>query len=71
MKKFLIFLLALAMVFPFFFSPDSTQADLAPSPWPMFQHDSSHSGQSPFAGPGPSAMVKWTFDTGGPIYSSP
>jgi len=37
----------------------------------MFQHDSSHTGQSDFAGPGPFALVRWTFDTGGPIYSSP
>src|SRR5262245_5335876 len=30
---------------------DSGEAQLAPSPWPMFQHDAFHSGRSPLLGP--------------------
>jgi outer membrane protein assembly factor BamB len=71
MKKLGIVLLILAILLSLFISPRNSQAGLASSPWPMFQHDSSHTGQSDFAGPGPFALVRWTFDTGGPIYSSP
>lgn len=71
MKKLGIGLLILAILFSLFISPEDSQAGPAISPWPMFQKDSSHSGQSNYAGPGPLALIKWTFDTGGPIYSSP
>jgi len=44
-------------------------AQLADSPWPMFHHDLSHTGLSPYYGPDTST-VKWTFSTGDKIYGS-
>src|SRR5262245_12188519 len=38
----------------------------AASPWPMYGHDSAHTGQSPFSGP-VSPKVAWSFPLGGPV----
>jgi len=43
---------------------------LAPSPWPMYLHDPQHTGRSPYRGP-QEGRVKWRFDTGHDVYSSP
>lgn len=43
---------------------------LADTSWPMFQHDLRHTGQSEYLGP-QTANLKWTFDTGSSITSSP
>jgi len=45
-------------------------AQLADSPWPMRGHDAKHTGQSPYKGP-KFANLKWQFETGGSVYSSP
>lgn len=42
----------------------SAYAQLADSPWPTFQHDSQHTGRSPFAGP-PSGNLAWSYETAG------
>ena len=34
---------------------------LADTPWPMFQHDTRHTGCSPYIGP-QTAHLKWTFN---------
>ena len=39
-------------------------------PWPMFRHDITHSGQSKYVEP-PSVVLKWRYQTGGDIFSSP
>ena len=43
---------------------------LADSPWPMFHHDLQHTGRSGTAGP-QEANLKWIFETGDDIISSP
>ena len=39
--------------------------------WPMFHHDLGHAGRSVFSGPRTGAEVKWSYLTGGQVYSSP
>ncbi|WP_456475239.1 FG-GAP-like repeat-containing protein [Candidatus Pyrohabitans sp.] len=39
--------------------------------WPMFRHDVQRSGSTRAIGEMRSAAVKWSFNVGGPIYSSP
>src|SRR5436309_7911631 len=39
-------------------------------PWPMFRHDLLHTGRSPYLG-AQTFHLKWSFDTGGGIDSSP
>jgi outer membrane protein assembly factor BamB len=46
------------------------QGGLADSPWPTFQRDSQRTGRSPFRGP-ESPQTRWSFETSGPIWSSP
>ncbi len=41
------------------------------SPWPMFHGDSRHTGLSPYDTSHVDGTVKWTFETGGAIESSP
>ena len=43
-------------------------AQLADTPWSMYQHDLNHTGLSPYTGPDTNA-TKWTYSVGG--YSSP
>jgi hypothetical protein len=43
---------------------------LAQSAWPMYLHDPQHTGRSSYRGP-QEGKVKWVYDTGGLIYSSP
>ena len=45
-------------------------AQLAETPWPMFRHDLQHTGRSPY-GSIQKPIVKWTFQTQGPVTSSP
>lgn len=47
-----------------------SEAQLAPSAWPMAGHDLLHTGRSPFVGP-QSANVKWVFATPLSVKSSP
>jgi outer membrane protein assembly factor BamB len=53
-----------------FVSAGYVDAQLANSAWPMFHHDASHYGKSPYVGP-QSATLKWKFAVGGCIDSSP
>jgi outer membrane protein assembly factor BamB len=49
----------------------STQEELkSDHNWPMFKHDSHHTGFTPDFGP-PDDSVLWTYDFGTPLYSSP
>ncbi|MFQ5486727.1 MAG: hypothetical protein ACE5DO_15540, partial [Desulfobacterales bacterium] len=48
----------------------SVSAQLADTPWPMFQQNPQHTGQSPFEGPD-SIVLAWTFETVGWIASQP
>jgi len=45
------------------------QSDTA-HPWPMFRHDAQHTGRSQYRG-SRAAGLKWSYSTGGPIWSSP
>ncbi len=53
------------------FSPQSTSAQLADSPWPMYQGGPKHGGQSSIDTSHVDGTVKWTFQTGEGIESSP
>lgn len=44
---------------------------LADSPWPMLQNNLRHTGLSPYSTEGVDGTVKWTFETGASIESSP
>lgn len=57
--------LALLLIF------DHTNAQLANSPWPMFHGDIRHTGLSKYNTSHVDGTVKWTFETGGGIESSP
>jgi outer membrane protein assembly factor BamB len=46
------------------------RASLASSDWPMFLHDLSHTGRSPYLG-SPGNTEKWNYFTGLPVVSSP
>lgn len=48
----------------------SAAAQLADTPWPMFQHDLQHTGRSPFAGP-LTPHLKWTYKAVNWIKSQP
>ncbi len=39
-------------------------------PWPMFHHDTQHTGRSPYTGPNYNTIL-WTYNTGGEVNSSP
>ena len=41
-------------------------AQLADTPWPMFQHDLQHTGRSPYLG-AQTGAEKWNFTSGGEI----
>src|SRR5262249_45875901 len=45
------------------------KSDLLPH-WPMFRHDALHSAVNPIAPPA-SPAIKWAFETGGQVWSSP
>src|SRR5579871_1382198 len=45
------------------------KSDLLPH-WPMFRHDALHTAANPIAPPA-SPAVKWVFETGGQVWSSP
>ena len=44
---------------------------LANSTWPMFKHDLNHTGLSPYDTSSNNGILKWKFQTGGNVYSSP
>jgi outer membrane protein assembly factor BamB len=52
------------------FQVNYVNADLATTAWPMFHHDLRHTGRSPHNGPS-SPFLKWSYTTGGGIFSSP
>ena len=56
-----------------FQGPASTNVSAVSSPgnWPMFQRDHLHSGLVAEDFTAPQGRVKWRFDTGGPLFSSP
>lgn len=49
----------------------NVNAQLADSPWPMFHRDIQHTGSSPYDTSHIDGTVKWTFETGDGIESSP
>ena len=49
--------------------PPSAQAQLADSPWPMFRHDTQHTGRSTYAGP-ELPGEKWRLIVPGHIFTS-
>ncbi|MBM3148917.1 MAG: hypothetical protein FJZ88_02670, partial [Chloroflexi bacterium] len=49
---------------------DANGGGLANTPWPMFQHDQRHTGQSPYLGAQTNA-IRWIFDAGQIIRGSP
>ncbi len=51
-------------------SPQYFGERVARTPWPMHRHDLHHTGRSSYAGP-QANDIKWTFQTGAPISSSP
>ena len=44
---------------------------LADSPWPMFRQNLKHTGVSPYDASSNPGKLKWSFTTGGTVYSSP
>lgn len=48
----------------------TASAQVADSPWPMFRHDLSHTGHTPYTGPA-APTVKWMFQANDGIASSP
>ena len=66
MKKIII---ALSTIF--LIMPGVAFAQLADSPWPMFHGDIRHTGLSPYDTSNVDGTVKWTFEAGGGIESSP
>ncbi len=48
-------------------TPTVSHAQLATSPWPMFQHDPMHAGLSQFNTSANPGTQKWAFSAGGPI----
>jgi outer membrane protein assembly factor BamB/fibronectin type 3 domain-containing protein len=54
-------------------SPTSSRSDndLANSPWPMFGHDLTHTGRSPYNTARNNGIKKWSFKTDNAIQSSP
>jgi hypothetical protein len=64
-KRTLIFFI----IFTLFFTISSLVFSLS-SPWPMFRHDPQRTGRSPYKGTDID-MLKWNFETGGDISSSP
>ena len=61
----ILLLLSLLLV-----SGGATDAQLADAPWPMFRHDTQHTGRSPFTGP-QVPNKKWIFTTEAGVTSSP
>jgi hypothetical protein len=55
----------------FFVIPLSAYAQLADSPWPMFHGDVRHTGLSKDDTSRVDGTIKWTFEAGGGIESSP
>ena len=51
--------------------PQNVNSNSLPGEWAMFHHDLGHSGSSGTAGAIPQGTMKWVFQTGGPIHSSP
>jgi outer membrane protein assembly factor BamB len=51
-------------------SPNGT-GGLADTPWPMFRQNPRHTGQSPYDTSGSNGKLKWNFQTGDIILSSP
>ena len=52
-------------------TPTITPTATPVPPWPMFGHDLSHSGLSPFDTSSNNGALKWTYQTGGAIESQP
>jgi hypothetical protein len=67
-----LFNLLLAIFAPlFFFIPPIAFAQLADSPWPMIHRDLRHTGLSPYDTSQVDGTIKWTYETGAGIESSP
>ena len=49
----------------------SEEKEIANSPWPMFRHDLNHTGLSPYDTSSNDGTLKWKFQTGSYVYSSP
>jgi len=74
-KRFLLVLLLVAQfVIPSITKAqiaNATSSGLADSPWPMLHHDLRHTGLSPYSTRQVDGTVKWTYETGAGIESSP
>ena len=82
MKMTLVYGVFLLLVAPIFFpiiaaSPttksnyESENSGLMDSPWPMFRHDVHHTGRSPYAGEGCTALLKWKVRIAGMTVAPP
>lgn len=65
--RVLMFCLAMALLL----NSENVRAQLAESPWPMFHGDAQHTGLSLYDTSHVDGTVKWSFETGGGIESSP
>lgn len=70
-KVSVIFLGFYAFLISFGFLIQNTSAQMADSPWPMFHGDVRHTGLSKYNTSQVDGTVKWTFEAGGGIESSP
>jgi len=50
---------------------ETINSNSLPGEWAMFQHDLIHSGTTPGAATLPQGTIKWAFNTGGAVHSSP
>jgi len=66
----IVLVLLLIMSALMVYLPKAAKADLAESPWPMYGHDPQHTRRSAYIA-AQSSNIKWTYDTGDYVYSSP
>lgn len=69
MKRAGLFSVTIACLGSMLFLP-SVYAELADSPWPMFQHDAQHTGQSQYGGPAMGKLA-WSYERSHGIIASP
>jgi len=73
MKRFVVFLLTILMFFSLFqgtLRESVVKADNTPI-WPMFHYNAQHTGQCPYDTSSNNGTLKWKFQTGDHVFSSP
>ena len=74
MRKTILILLIVLVLFSLFqgvLRENTVKADSKPIIWPMFRYNPQHTGQCPYNTSNNNGTLKWKFETGNKIYSSP